>query len=336
MGLMNSYERYIAVLQGQPVDHIPRTPILMQFAAEFMGSDYASFASDYRTLVQANLECAQTFGMDQVSAISDPFRETHAFGGQITYRTDAPPSSTHPLENIKILSTLKQPNPHLAERMLDRIRAIDSYRQLIARQYSILGWVEGPAAEAADLRNSMPFLIDLVEDPLFASDLMDICVDVAIDFAAAQIQAGADTIGIGDAIASQVSPTLYEKLILPKEKKLVHAIKQAGAFVKLHICGDITHLLPGIAELNIDILDVDFMVDMRTVRKHIGTKTAISGNLDPVRCIKEGPVTGIREALKQIYDQVGNPYIVNAGCEIPAGTPPENLRALCEPLPYQP
>ncbi len=334
--MMNSYERYIAVLQGQAVDHIPRTPILMQFAAEFIGSDYASFASDYRTLVQANLECAQTFGMDQVSVISDPYRETHAFGGQITYRREAPPSSTHPLEKSKTLSTLKQPNPHLAERMLDRIRAIDSYRQLIARHYSILGWVEGPAAEAATLRNSMPFLIDLVEDPLFASDLMDICVDVAIEFAIAQIEAGADTIGIGDAIASQVSPALYERLILPKEKNLVHAIKQAGAFVKLHICGDITHLLPGIARLDIDILDVDHMVDMATVRKFAGTKKTISGNLDPVRCVKEGFASDIQEKVKRIYQEVGNPYMVNAGCEIPAATPPENLSALCEPLPYQP
>jgi len=30
---------------------------------------------------------------------------------------------------------------------------------------------------------------------------------------------------------------------------------------------------------------------------------------------------------------VGNPYFVNAGCEIPAGTPVENLKALCKPIP---
>jgi MtaA/CmuA family methyltransferase len=332
---MNSYERYITVLQGQPVDHIPRTPILMQFAAEFIGSDYASFASDYRTLVQANLECAQTFGMDQVSAISDPYRETQAFGGHIEYRCDAPPKCTYPLEHAKNVSILEQPNPRVSERMLDRIQAIESFYQLAGRHYSILGWVEGPAAEAADLRNSMPFLIDLVEDPLFASDLMDICVDVAIDFAVAQIQAGADTIGIGDAIAGQVSPALYEKLILPKEKKLVRAIKQAGAFVKLHICGDITHLLPGIAELNIDILDVDSMVEMETVREYMGSKTTLSGNLDPVRCIKERRANDIQKKMERIYHKVGNPFMVNAGCEIPSATPPENLRALCKPLQYK-
>ncbi|MDA0989982.1 MAG: hypothetical protein O3A51_04445 [Verrucomicrobia bacterium] len=38
----------------------------------------------------------------------------------------------------------------------------------------------------------------------------------------------------------------------------------------------------------------------------------------------------------QAYEESGNPYMVNAGCEIPSGTPAENLRALCEPVGYAP
>jgi uroporphyrinogen decarboxylase len=40
----------------------------------------------------------------------------------------------------------------------------------------------------------------------------------------------------------------------------------------------------------------------------------------------------IQAAFRGIYEEVGNPYFVNAGCEIPAETPPENLRAVCEPI----
>jgi hypothetical protein len=54
---MNGYERHVGVLKGQPVDCLPRTPILMQYAAEYIGSDYAAFASDYRVLVKANAGC---------------------------------------------------------------------------------------------------------------------------------------------------------------------------------------------------------------------------------------------------------------------------------------
>jgi uroporphyrinogen-III decarboxylase len=39
--------------------------------------------------------------------------------------------------------------------------------------------------------------------------------------------------------------------------------------------------------------------------------------------------------VKAIYKAVGNPYMVGAGCEIPVGTPHENLKALCAPVPWK-
>jgi len=332
---MNSYERYRGVLRGEPVDFLPRTPILMQYAAEVIGSDYAEFASDFRILVKANAACAKAFGIDQLSCISDPYRETHGFGSQIEYVKDGPPRSTHPLQETKDLSILLKPDPLASERMLDRIKAVQAYKKSFSGEYSILGWAEGPAAEAADLRNVIPFLTDLMDDEPFACDLMDICVDVGIAFAQAQVEAGADTIGIGDAIASQVSPDTYEKLIQPREKRLVRAIKDMGAYVKLHICGNITHLLPGLADLDLDIIDVDHMVNMSTVRAVVGRRVAIAGNMDPVEAVRRGTPVNLRQMILKTYAQVGNPYMVNAGCEIPSGTPPENLKALCEPVLYR-
>jgi MtaA/CmuA family methyltransferase len=331
---MNGYQRFTSMLKGKPVDHVPRTPIVMQYAAEHIGSDYAAFASDFRVLVQANENCAREFGFDQLSCISDPYRETHGFGSTITYVPDGPPHSTHPLEDTKDLSILSNPNPMTSERMRDRIDAVETYLQRFQGEYSILGWVEGPASEAADLRNLTPFLMDLMDDEAFACELMDRCVEVGIEFAQAQIAAGADTVGIGDAIVSQIDPGTYERLIQPREKKLVEAIHAMGAFAKLHICGNITHLLPGIAELNVDILDVDHMVDLKTVRDAVGTRVAIAGNLDPVGVVKNGTPADIREAVRSAYAEVGNPFLVNAGCEIPSGTPIENMKAMCVPVAY--
>jgi MtaA/CmuA family methyltransferase len=334
---VTSLDRYIGILEGRPVDHLPRLPILMQFAAEHIGSNYGAFASDHRVMAEANLVCADEFGMDQVSTISDPFRETQGYGAEIIYVKDGVPRCPHPpLELTKDLSTLPRPNPLEAERMRDRIDAVRVYIERVGDQYSILGWVEGPAAEGADIRGVSSFLVDLLDDQAFSADLMDICVDVAIEFARGQIDSGADTIGIGDAIASQVSPELYEKLIQPREKRLVSAIKAMGARVRLHICGNTTHLLPGISDLDIDIMDVDHMVDMRLVRDTLDRKIALSGNIDPAEDVRFGSPAAIRDTMRKTYDLVGNPYIVSAGCEIPPGTPEENLKALCDPIPYQP
>ena len=46
---MNSLERYLGVIKGESVDFLPRLPILMQFAAEYIGSNYGAFASDHRS-----------------------------------------------------------------------------------------------------------------------------------------------------------------------------------------------------------------------------------------------------------------------------------------------
>ena len=330
---MNSYERYQAVLAGQTPDFLPRLPILMAFAARFIGSNYAAFASDYRALVEANLTCAAHFDFDQVSVISDPYRETQGFGAEIEYLPDSVPRCVKPpLEDDRDFTRLPVPDPLRSERMRDRVRAVEEYQKRCWRQYSILGWVEGPAAEAADLRGVTRFLLDLLEDPDYAGRLMDHCVDVGIAFAAAQVQAGADTIGIGDAIASQVSAETYETLIFPRELRLVAGLKKRGCRVRLHICGNTSHLLPYFPHLQADIIDLDWQVSMGEARRRLGAETSLCGNLDPVHAVAGSTPERIQAALAGIYHAIGNRYLVGAGCEIPVDTPEANLKALCRPL----
>ncbi len=331
---MNGYDRYHAMLHGEAVDYLPRIPILMQYAAEYIGSNYAAFASDYRVLVQSNVTCARDFGIDQFNTMSDPYRETQGFGGVITYLENSPPRCTHPLADDPDISRLDKPDPLSSTRMFDRVQAIRHYRQGHGETHSVMGWVEGPAAEAADLRDVSNFMMDLLDDEDYVCALMDRCVAVAIDFAQAQVDEGADTIGIGDAVASQVSPDIYHRLIQPREKVLVEAIQNMGAVARLHICGNITHLLPGLADLHVDILDVDHMVDMAKVRQAVGRKVCLAGNLDPVNDVMRSNPDQIHQQFTEIYHQVGNPFMVNAGCEIPSGTPVENLKAICKPIAY--
>lgn len=330
---MTSKERYLAVLRGERPDFLPRLPILMQFAAEHIGSNYGAFASDYRVLAEANLACAAEFGIDQLNTMSDPYRETAAFGGPIEFQRDGVPICLKPpLEDDRDLSRLIRPDPLRAERMLDRIEAIRMYRRLSGEQYSIMGWVEGPAAEAADLRGVSNFFMDLLDDPDYCTALMARCVETAIEFAVPQVEAGAETIGIGDAVASQVSASVYESIILPREKALVGALHEMGVYVRLHICGNIKHLLPGIATLGIDVIDVDHMVPLQEARRVLGPRIVLAGNVNPVAGVMRGSPGSIREAARRCFAEAGSPFMINAGCEIPSRTPIENLKALCEPI----
>lgn len=328
---MTPRERYMAVLDGGRPDVLPRLPILMQFAAEHIGSNYGAFASDHRVLVEANLRCADEFGIDQLNTMSDPYRETAGFGAPIEFPRDGVPICLKPpLEDNTDLAGLPRPDPTAAPRMRDRIDAIRAYRARAGERYSIMGWVEGPAAEAADLRGVSNFFMDLIDDPEYAGALMARCVETAVDFARHQVGAGADTIGIGDAVASQVSARTYESAILPHELTLVAALHGMGVRVRLHICGNITHLLPGISTLGVDIVDLDHPVSLAGARRVLGPRVVLAGNVDPVACVMRGTPEAIAAAVRRCYAEAGAPFMVNAGCEIPAATPPENLRALCE------
>lgn len=335
---MNSLERTLGTVKGYATDFLPRVPILMQFAAEHIGSNYAAFAADWRVLVEANLRCRDEFGFDQVSVISDPYRETQGFGAEVQYIDNHAPCLVRPpLSDIHDLAQLREdPDPYACERMLDRLLAVREFKRLVGGECSILGWVEGPAAEAADLRGVQDFLMDLMDDEPAVCRLMETCTRTAIRFAEAQLAEGADMIGIGDAIVSQLPPDLYRRAVWPFQRQLITAIQARGGLVKLHICGNITHVLPHIAELHVDVLDLDHMVDPVYARQCVGPHTAIAGRIDPVSEVLHGNPAQIRAAVAKSYAALGNPHLVMAGCEIPPGTPPANLAALCEPLPFAP
>ncbi len=308
-------------------------PILMAFKARFAGVNYESFATDHRVKADANVQCAEHFGYDVVDVMSDPYCETQGFGGEIEYPSDDVPRCPNPpLSSTKNLGCLLEPDPHRSKRMANTVNTVRAYRKRVFQEYSIHGWVEGPAAEAADLRGVQAILMDVLLDPHWCAEVMDVCTDVAIAFAQAQIDNGADVIGVGDSICSQLPPDVYAELVVPRQQRLFESIRAVGGNSRLHICGDITHLLPFFKDLGVDILDVDHLVDIVAVREAVGTSVVLAGNLDPVADLLHGTPEGVREKTRRIYESIGDPMIVTAGCEIPRDTPHENLKALCEPV----
>ncbi len=148
---MNSYQRYISMIKGQKTDIVPRIPVLMHFAADYITASYADFCRDYKTMVKANVALIEDFKFDQLDVMSDPYCETTAFGGKITYLETTVPACTHPMADTMDFSVLGKPDLS-AKRVVERINAIKAYKDYAFKKYSITGWVEGPAALAATVR----------------------------------------------------------------------------------------------------------------------------------------------------------------------------------------
>jgi MtaA/CmuA family methyltransferase len=327
---MTKKQLYKALLKGEKLkDRVFFRPILMHFAARFNNTTYGRFASDYKTLVESNIRTMEYFNTDMVSLISDPYRETSAFGASIEYIDEGVPRClNHIVSTIDDVINLTDPDVYKCERTLDRIKGAGYYQQLLKGTVPVSGWVEGPLAEACDLTGVSEMLIQLMMDPDFSNFLMDKCLVTAKNFAKAQIEAGCDLIGIGDAICSQIDRDNYDQYVKQRHAELIGFIHECGASVKLHICGDTTHLLESYRSLNADIIDLDWQVDIDHARKILGSEVVLGGNINPVLVQNkpENEVYALSKALVEKYQD--QKYLLAAGCEITVLTPPENLMAM--------
>ena len=219
---MTGRERILSVLEGRSADRLALMPITMMFAADVLGVKYGRYARDYKTLADAQIKTAEIFGFDYVSAISDPAREAADAGAAIRWFDDQPPALVEEealFADKTALARAAAGEPQWGERMEDRVRAVELLHQRVAGDLLVEGWVEGPCAEAADLRGINRLMTDFSDDPEFVHGLFAFTVETAISFADAQIKAGAGIIGIGDAAASLVGPRVYKEFVWPWEKK---------------------------------------------------------------------------------------------------------------------
>jgi len=328
---VNSRERIFAMLAGRPVDHLPAMPITMMFAADQVGAKYYDYATDCATQTEGQIRVAERFGVDYISVISDPCVEAADLGAAIKFFPDQPPAIDEAnalLEDKAALARLKVPDPHGGGRMTNRIEAVRLMKERAGADKLVEGWVEGPCAESADLRGLNRLMLDFYDDPVFVLQLMNFVVEIELGFAKAQIEAGADLVGIGDAAASLLSPRFYHDLVFPNQKRMADGIHALGARVRLHICGDTRHILDGMGRVGADIVDLDSLAPLEEARHKMDWHQVLLGNIDPVRVLRAGTPESVYGAIAECHRQAGPRYIVGAGCEVVRDTPGENLQAL--------
>jgi len=332
---MTPKERIYAILKGASYDRPAVTPIFMAWAANFIGHTYRDYYLDGDVLVQAQLAVTKAFNLDQTSAISDPWREASAYGMEFEYPADGVgrPKELF-IKTHDDISQLRPFNIENAERTKQRIESVRKMAAEVGQTHSVLGWVEGPLAEYGDLRGLENTMLDLIDKPEVFCKAGEIIVQNAITFAVAQIKAGADMIGIGDSAASLIAPDMYAELVLPLEQKLIAAIHEAGAAVKLHVCGNIKNIVRHMAKSGTDILDVDWMVPLEQARELVtkergGSQITLCGNFNPAGVLFEGSPRDVADAARQCIKTGGERFILMPGCEVPPATPEQNIRAFC-------
>ena len=332
---MSSIDRVMGVIKGKSVDRLPAQPMAMMFSAKHAGGKFIDYTRNGRIMAEAQLKFASNFGIDCVLMCSDPAREVIDIAGEGSvdwFESQGPAinESRAALLDKSRLKELKIPDPLGGGRMHDRIRAIEYCLRELRGEKSIVGWIEGPLALAAELRGLNQVMMDFEDDGDFVRDLMDFTAEVAIVYAEAQIEAGADTIGMSDAAASMMGPRRYTKFLLPWQARVFQSIRKnhPDIILRQHMCGNTDPLISQMATLPVDIYELDFPVNLPAARAAMGPKRVIMGNVSTITDMLEGTPEKVTTAAARCHEICGCYHIVGAGCEISPFTPTENLRAM--------
>jgi MtaA/CmuA family methyltransferase len=332
---MTSQERVRGTIRGESVDHLAAQPMLMMFAARHAGMRYIDYTRDGLRMAEAQLRVAEDFGVDCLLTCSDPAREVIDIAGEgsVDWFPDQGPAINEAraaLAEKSLLRRFKLPDPLGGGRMHDRVKAIAHMRARAGAGMSIVGWVEGPLALAAELRGLSAIMTDFLDDPPFVRDLLAFAAEVAIRYAPAQIAAGADTIGMSDAAAGMIGPELYAEFLWPAQNRVFRFLREHHPQVirRLHMCGNTDALAPRMRELPADIYEIDFPADLRYARRALGPGRVICGNVSTITDLLEGTPESVYEACRRCHEICGRYHIVGAGCEVSPLTPPANLRAM--------
>jgi uroporphyrinogen decarboxylase len=178
------------------------------------------------------------------------------------------------------------------------------------------------------------FLMELSKrDNLGAiQELLNHCREVIETYIRAQMEAGADGSSIGDSIAGPdvCNPDFYREFALPQEKRLFENLKKDYSRpISLHICGDATNIVPEMIESGTQILELDYKIDQKKVRKMVEGRLAFLGPLDPV-LLGSGSPEEVHEKTKELLSLWGDHdgLIFGPGCAMNAGTPEENVKSM--------
>jgi len=194
------------------------------------------------------------------------------------------------------------------------------------------GW--GPFTLAGQTYGPERLLSDVYKDPGAVRRVLDFSVEASARYYQGFVEQGAEIISIAEPIASgdMISRKHFEGFVLPALSSFLGRLRESKVYGLLHICGNITDRLDLIPDLGVDVLSVDYKVDLRKVREAVGGRIAFAGNVNPANPLQEGTPEAVIEATLQCIADAGeeSSFILMPGCDIPPSVPPENIRAFFE------
>lgn len=341
---MTSLERVATTLQFKEPDRVPTGPLVCGASHRVVGITYGEWSKgdNVEAMVRGHVDSLKLIDHDGVVALVDLSVEAADFGQEVIFPEfdTAHPNYDNPFINDpkKDYKKIQKINPRKTKRMKSVIDMIAGLSKEIGQTHAIVGFVYGSLGVLSMMRGPENFFMDLMEYPDEVLPALQVMDEVLTEYAVAQIEAGAHACCYDNLYASQsiLSKELWEKFEGKSNKKVCDAIRDAGALVALHNCGNGIYFdmcekwaKPHVISHAYVADDVDSWEEHKN---KWGGKIATMGWIPPGPVAMLGTPEEIEEECKAEIEvfKKGGGYILATGCEFGPNAPLINAKYIVD------
>jgi uroporphyrinogen decarboxylase len=328
--------RFVKACKAQPVD---RTPVwFMRQAGRYM-PEYRAVRRQHSLLeickkpelaAEVTITAAEALGVDAAIIFADLLLPLEVMGLPFHFSAGEGPVIEQPLRGAEDVGRLRTDGAPELGYVSEAVRLVCSH---FGERLPVIGFCGAPFTlasymiEGGSSRNYVHTKRMMYAAPEAWEELMRRLVAVVSEYAAAQLQAGADVIQVFDSWVGCLSVEDYRHYVLPHSKRLIQKLRQTGAPV-IYFGTETTTLLPAMKETGADVIGLDWRVPLDEGWQSLGGQGAVQGNLDPVLLFATWKQIKARaeDILRRAGGRAG--HIFNLGHGILPETPVENVKAL--------
>jgi len=194
------------------------------------------------------------------------------------------------------------------------------------------------------LRGMEALLMDFVERPAFAHELLDAIVAHDMELLEWARPFKPDIVHFGGDWGQQqgliMGPRIWRAFLKPRLARLYARAHELGALVSIHCCGDVDELFDDLVEIGVNLFNPfqPEVMDVRALRKQYDRRLAFHGGMSIQRVLPfASPAEVARETRRLLRDLGrGGGYVFAPAHAVPADVPLANILAMTDVLHSQP
>ncbi len=238
-----------------------------------------------------------------------------------------------PIATLDDLRNYEPPDPRAPWRFESLKRLVDCYKGKLAIGVHLNDVFSIPR----NLMGFQNFLMALAADPELVQGLVDLSVELNIEYAKECARLGADFVFTGDDYSSTngplLSPKSFRELLYPGLKRVFAGFKEQGLLTVKHSDGNILPLLDMIVDAApdcLDPIDPNGGLDIAKMKQEHGDRFAMKGNVDCAHLLTFGTMQEVVEQTKEVIRVAapGGGFILSSSNSVHSKVKPENYLAM--------